>query len=75
MRAHLQLLPQATVATHHEALATIEQHKLMGSGVGFVDVQLLAPAKLSKANLWTQNKRLAAIAAEFDFKVAVGELH
>ena len=63
--AHLQLLPQATVANHDEALAMIEQHKLMGRGVGFVDVHLLASAKLSKATLWTRDKRLAAIAAEF----------
>ena len=62
---NLQLLPQATVATHDEALAMIEQHKLMRRGVGFVDVHLLASAKLSKATLWTRDKRLAAIAAEF----------
>ena len=63
--AHLQLLPQATVAIHDEAVAMIEQHKLMGGGVGFVDVHLLASAKLSKASLWTRDKRLAAIAEEF----------
>ena len=63
--AHLQLLPYATVATHDEALAMIEQHKLMVRGVRFVDVHLLASAKLSKATLWTRDKRLAAIAAEF----------
>jgi len=58
------LLPQATIATHDEALAMIEQYKLMGRGVGFVDVHLLASARLSKATLWTRDKRLAAIAAE-----------
>lgn len=62
---NLQLLPQATVATHDEALAMIEQHKLMGRGVDFVDVALLASAKLSKATLWTRDKRLGAIAVEF----------
>ena len=64
--ANLQMLPQSTVATHDEALAMIEQHKLMGRGVGFVDVHLLASAKLSKAKLWTRDKRLAGVAAEFD---------
>ena len=62
--ANLQLLPQATVATHDEALAMIEKHKLMGRGVGFVDVHLIASAKLSKAVLWTRDKTLAAIAAQ-----------
>ncbi len=69
---NLQLLPQATVSTHDEALAMIEQHKLMGRGVGFVDVHLLASAKLSKATLWTRDKRLAAVATEFGL-AAVGE--
>lgn len=72
--AHLQLLPQATVATHDEALTLIEQHKLMGRGVGFVAIHLLASAKLSKATLWTRDKRLAAIAAEFGLGAAVGGL-
>ena len=67
---NLQLLPHATVATHDEALAMIEQHKLMGRGVGFVDVHLLASARLSKATLWTRDKRLAAIAAEFGLVTA-----
>ena len=62
---NLQLLPQATIATNDEALAMIEQHKLMGRGVGFVDVHLLASARLSNATLWTRDKRLATIAAEF----------
>ena len=35
--AHLHLLPPTTLATHDEALAMIEQHKLMARGVEFVD--------------------------------------
>ena len=73
--AHLQLLPHATIATHDEALAMIEQHKLMGRGVGFVDVHLLASAKLSNASLWTRDVRLAAIAVEFGISSAVSGLH
>ena len=73
--AHLQLLPQATVATHDEALAMIEQRKLMGRGVGFVDVHLLASAKLSNATLWTRDKRLATIAAEPELSVETSEAH
>lgn len=72
---NLQLLPQATVATHDEALAMIEQHKLIGRGVGFVDVHLLASAEPSKAMLWTQDKRLTAITAESGISAAVGGLH
>lgn len=67
---NLQLLPQATVATHDEALPMMEQHKLMGRGVGFVDVHLLASAKLSTAVVWTRDKRLAAIAGEIELASA-----
>lgn len=68
---NMQLLPQTIVATHDEALAMIEQHKLMARGIGFVDVHLLASAKLSKATLWTRDKRLASIAAVFGLGAAV----
>jgi predicted nucleic acid-binding protein len=36
----------------------------MGRGIGWVDVHLLASAKLSGSPLWTQNRRLAVIAWE-----------
>ncbi len=72
---NLQLLPQATVATHDEAFAMIEQHKLMGRGVGFVDVHLVASAKLSRAKLWTRDKRLAVIASEFGVGAVAGGFH
>ena len=73
--AHLHLLPPTTLATHDEALAMIEQHKLMARGVEFVDAHLLASAKLSNASLWTRDVRLAAIAAEFGIGAAANGLH
>lgn len=71
---NLHLLPQATIATHDEALAMIEQHHFMGRGVGFVDVHLLASARLSKATLWTRDKRLAAVADGFGLGALAVEL-
>ena len=35
----------------------------MGRGIGFVDAQLLASAKLTHCTLWTQDRRLAELAA------------
>jgi predicted nucleic acid-binding protein len=61
----MQLLAQANIATHDEVLNLIEQHKLMGRGVGYVDFSLLASARLSKAKLWTRDKRLSRAAEEF----------
>ena len=58
----LQNLPSACVATPAEVLMLIAQHHLMGRGIGFVDAQLLASARLSTCLLWTQDRRLAELA-------------
>jgi predicted nucleic acid-binding protein len=55
----LQDLPQACIATHEEVMRFITQHGLHGIGIGYVDVHLLAAARLSPgASLWTRDKRL-----------------
>ena len=56
----LNALPSAKVASQEEFLVFVEQNKLMGSGLGFVDVHLLASAILAGAALWTKDKTLAA---------------
>ncbi len=60
----LQALPQTRVATDKEVLFFIDAHALMGRGIGYVDMHLLAAAQLGAQRLWTRNKRLHAIAAE-----------
>ena len=57
-------LPSALVASDSEVLLLIERGKLMGRGIGYVDAHLLAAAKLSRCGLWTQDRRLAALAKE-----------
>ena len=58
-------LPHATVATQTEALLFIENHHLMGRGIGYVDVHLLASVALTgDARLWTLDRRLAKLASE-----------
>ena len=58
-------LPQITVATDAEVLYFIEQHGLMGRGIGYIDAHLLAAVSLaSPARLWTRDRRLAAVAAD-----------
>ncbi len=39
---------------------------MMGKGIGFVDTNLLASAKLTGAPLWTSDKRLRSAATELD---------
>lgn len=60
----LQALPMASIAKHEEVLRLIESHNLMGSGLGLIDVHLLAAALLTRAPLWTADKRLRAASAE-----------
>lgn len=58
----LQGLPAATVASDGEVLLLIEREQLMGRGIGYVDAHLLASARLSHCQLWTQDRHLAAVA-------------
>jgi predicted nucleic acid-binding protein len=60
-------LPLAPTATDAEALAFIDRHKLMGLGLGFIDVHLLAATALGESmRLWTHDRRLAALAATLE---------
>lgn len=56
----LAALPSAQVIEFEEFLAFIDQHRLMGRGIGFVDIHLLASAKLADSPLYTSDKRLKA---------------
>ena len=60
----LQGLPMATAASDAEVLLLIERDRLMGRGIGYVDAHLLASARLSHCGLWTQDRRLVAVAEE-----------
>ena len=61
----LAALPSTVVASDEETLHFIEQRRLMGRGLGWVDVHLLASVMMTEAaQLWTRDKRLGAIAAE-----------
>jgi predicted nucleic acid-binding protein len=62
--ALLAALPKAEVASNEEVLHLVEERKLHGRGLGWVDVHLLAAARLSQSALWTRDKNLGAIARE-----------
>jgi predicted nucleic acid-binding protein len=55
-------LPQSMIAEHTEVLRFLESHRLMGRGLGYVDVHLLASVMLEGALIWTLDKQLAEIA-------------
>jgi predicted nucleic acid-binding protein len=54
----LEALPMAFSVEHGEVLTFIEGHDLMGKGLGYVDVHLLASAVLTGISLWTLDKNL-----------------
>ncbi len=54
----LNELPRAVQANHEEILQFIEAHLLMGVGLGYIDVHLLASSLLSGVLLWTKDRKL-----------------
>ncbi len=56
--ALLQLLPVAMQAKHEEVMEFIENNKLMGRGLGYIDMHLSASARLTGVPMWTFDKRL-----------------
>jgi predicted nucleic acid-binding protein len=60
----LQALPQALEADHEEVLQFIENYHLMGQGLGYIDLSLLASAILSGVPLWTLDRRLNRVAGK-----------
>jgi len=65
----LRDLPQALVAEHGEVLHLINDHRLHGHGIGYIDAHLLAATRLTPdARLWTRDKRLAALAERLAVK-------
>jgi predicted nucleic acid-binding protein len=59
---NLQELPTTPVAEQDEMLTFIEQESLQGRGLGWVDIHLLAAARLSGCPLWTLDRALAEAA-------------
>lgn len=54
----LARLDPAPKASDGEALELIEARRLMGRGLGWVDVHLIASCLISSARLWTLDRRL-----------------
>lgn len=56
--ALLHDLPSARDVPHEEVLIFVERRRLMGRGLGWVDVHLLAAALIEGVPLWTLDRRL-----------------
>jgi predicted nucleic acid-binding protein len=61
----LAQLPQIEAATDPEVVQFIENEKLQGRGIGYIDAHLLASLRLSPGSLlWTRDARLHTVASE-----------
>ena len=62
----LSSLPTAMEVGHDEALTFIEKKRLMGKGLGYIDVHLLASALLSNVSIWSFDGKLNRISTELN---------
>jgi predicted nucleic acid-binding protein len=62
--SNLHELPWAKAASNTEVLRLLDDRRLWGRGLGWIDVHLLASALLSDCRFWTLDKRLGEAAAE-----------
>jgi predicted nucleic acid-binding protein len=65
----LAALPVAVVADHDEVLHLVNEHQLMGKGLGWIDVHLLASALLTGCTLWTRDKAVLSAAVTVGINV------
>ncbi len=56
--SYMQALPKAVNPTYEEILIFIENYKLYGKGLGYIDICLLCSSLLTNVKIWTLDKRL-----------------
>jgi predicted nucleic acid-binding protein len=59
-----QSLPPSPTVESDELLTFIESNSLMGKGLGYVDMHLLASAVLAGIELWTNDRRLRLVSQD-----------
>lgn len=65
-------LPQSTFVNHEEVFMFIDNKKLMGKGIGYIDVCILASALITDLQLWTYDKKLNNIATSLGLSYKSG---
>ena len=60
----LKALPMAIHAEDEEVMQFIENYRLMGKGLGYIDMHLLASAILTEVPLWTLDKKLGEVSSK-----------
>lgn len=60
----LSALPMAHQAEHEEVMQFIENYRLMGMRLGYVDMHLLAAALLDQVPIWTLDRQLKEVCSK-----------
>jgi hypothetical protein len=58
------LMRQASTVPHVEAVEFVRTRRLLGLGVGWIDVHILASALVGRFHVWTADPRLHAMAEQ-----------
>jgi predicted nucleic acid-binding protein len=58
----LEALPMVIAVEHQEALTFVESRALMGKGLGYIDIHLIASCILTGLPIWTLDKKLERVA-------------
>jgi len=61
----LRRLPSTIPAEQDEVLGLLEQYRLFGKGLTWIDLHLLASARLTGCRLWTLDDSLRDLASHF----------
>ena len=64
--SYLKLLPAASRAPEDEVHHLLESRRFWGQGLGWVDLHLLASARIDGCRLWTKDHAMAAAADQLD---------
>jgi predicted nucleic acid-binding protein len=62
--ADLEKLPVAAVASEPEVRHLLESRRFWGTGLGWVDMHLIASALIEESMLWTADRAMAAAARQ-----------
>jgi predicted nucleic acid-binding protein len=62
--ANYERMDQAPIVRHAEVIAFVNDRKLNGRGIGWLDAHLLASALVGRLKLWTADSPLADVATE-----------
>ena len=65
----LSALPSLAKAEDDEVLLFIDRRRLMGRGLGLIDVHILASCMSAGVSLWTRDAKLGKVASELELNV------